>query len=128
MIPLPSGFFEIFPFPLEISLFLIEVLFTRMSNFVSLMYFMLNSTTDITVKPLCRSLMCSSHEQILWVSCISGFLLNSTTDKQILYLIKSHRIIVKKPLAHTQMKCKIRLENYTCNSTFLSLHQEESNT
>ena len=46
--PLPSGIFKVFAHPLEILLSLIEVnkevvFFTTMPNFVSLMYFLLNS-------------------------------------------------------------------------------------
>ena len=49
--PLPSEISKIFTHPLEILLSLVEVdkeavLFTRMSNFVSFMYFLLNCITD----------------------------------------------------------------------------------
>ena len=49
--PLPSGISKIFAHPREMLLSLIEVnkevvLFTRMPNFVSFMYFLLNCITD----------------------------------------------------------------------------------
>ena len=66
--PFPSGISKIFAHPLEILLSLIEVnkevvLFTRMPNFVSFMYFLLKCIS------LCELLMRSSHRQILCVSC-----------------------------------------------------------
>ena len=44
------------------------VLFTRMPNFMSFVYFLLNSITDITGNSLFEFLMHSSQKQILWVS------------------------------------------------------------
>ena len=49
--PLPSGISKIFAHPLEILLSLLEVnkevvLFARLPNFVSFMYFLLNCITD----------------------------------------------------------------------------------
>ena len=70
--PFPSGISKIFAHPLELLLSLIEVnkqvvLFTRMPNFVSFMYFLLNSITDKRIpyaNSLCAlvtNLFCEFH-------------------------------------------------------------------
>ena len=69
--PLPSKISKIFTHPLEILLSLIEVdkevvLFTRMSNFVSFMYFLLNYITDKRI-PYANSL----YPQVGQIVCIS---------------------------------------------------------
>ena len=70
--PFPSGISKIFTHPLELLLSLIEVnkqvvLFSRMPNFVSFMYFLLNSITDKRIpyaNSLCAlvtNLFCEFH-------------------------------------------------------------------
>ena len=70
--PFPSGISKIFAHPLELLLSLIEVnkqvvLFTRKPNFVSFMYFLLNSITDKRIpyaNSLCAlvtNLFCEFH-------------------------------------------------------------------
>ena len=103
--PLPSGISNIFAHPLEILLSLIQmnkevVLFTRMPNFVSFMYFLLNCITDKRI-PHANSL-CPQVGQILCISCNFCWI-----PQFCKWNARSHR-------KH--------------NCTFLALHQEESNT
>ena len=106
----PSGISKIFLHPLEILLSLIEgnwvVLFSRMPNFLSFVYFLLNSIyTHIKVHSLCKFLMPPSHKQTLWDSCIFRLL----TDKQILYVLKSPRNCWKSSWPHAnEMQDKVR--------------------
>ena len=97
--------FKIFTHPLEILLSLIEVdkevvLFTRMSNFVSFMYFLLNYITDKRI-PYANSL-CTQVGQIVCISC------NFCWIPQF-----------------CKWNARSRRKH---NCTFLALRQEESNT
>ena len=118
--PPPSGISKIFTHPLEILLSLIAVnkevvLFTRMPNFVSFMYFLLNCITD---RQILMPTPYALKSQTNFVSFMY-FLLNSTTDKQTLFALKSRRNNVEKVLGHTQMKCKVAWE---INITVLFSH------
>ena len=122
MAPLPSGFFQnrppkFTPAPLRnfqnfctppgnnfLLLSLIEVnkevvLFTRMPNFVSFMYILLNCITDRQI-PYAKLLMRSGHKQILWVSCIFCWILQQISE---FLLRSSHEEIVEKVLGHTKI-------------------------
>ena len=104
---LPSGISNIFAHPLETLLSLIQmnkevVLFTRMPNFVSFMYFLLNCITDKWIPLIWELLLPSSHRQILCVSCNFCWILQF---------------------------CKWNARSRTKrNCTFLALRREESNT
>ena len=103
--PLPSEISKIFTHPLEILLSLIEVdkevvLFTRMPNFVSFMYFLLNYITDKRI-PYANSL-CPQVGQIVCISC------NFCWIPQF-----------------CKWNARSRRKH---NCTFLALRQEESNT
>ena len=119
--PLPSGFSKISPqiyppplrnfhnfcTPLEKLLSLIEVnkevvLFTRMPNFVSFMYFLLNCITDKWIPLIWELLLPSSHRQILCVSC------------NFCWILQFCKWNARSPSEH--------------NCTFHALRQEESNT
>ena len=104
--PLPSRISNIFAHPLEILLSLIQmnkevVLFTRMPNFVSFMYFLLNCITDKWI-PLIWELLPSSHRQILCISC------------NFCWILQFCKWNARSPSEH--------------NCTFHALRQEESNT
>ena len=103
--PLPSGISKIFAHPLEIFLSLIEVnkevaLFTRMPNFVSFMYFLLNCITDKRI-PYANSLCAQVTDKFCEFHLISVEFYNSAWN------------------ARSRSKH---------NCTFLALRQEESNT
>ena len=102
--PPPLRNFQNFCTPLEILLSLIEVnkevvLFTRMPNFVSFMYILLNCITDRQI-PYAKLLMRSGHKQILWVSCIFCWILQQISE---FLLRSSHEEIVEKVLGHTKI-------------------------
>lgn len=81
-----------------------------MPKFVSFMYFLLNSTTHIKANSLCTQVMnifCKYH-------IFSDFLLNSTIDKEILYVLKSWR---KSSLSHTN-----EMQDWGRNITALFSH------
>ena len=105
--PLPSGISNIFAHPLETLLSLIQmnkevVLFTRMPNFVSFMYFLLNCITDKWIPLIWELLLPSSHRQILCVSC------------NFCWILQFCKWNARSPSEH--------------NCTFHALRQEESNT
>ena len=84
--PFPSGISKIFALPLEILLSLIEVnnevvLFSRMPNFVSFMYFLLNC---ITVKriPYANSLCAQVTDKFCAFRVISVEFYNSANEIQ----------------------------------------------
>ena len=92
-----------------------------MPNFVSFIYFLLNSITD-KANCSCEFLMRSSYEQILSFSCIFCFSVEFY-NRSANSLSTRHEEIVDKVLGHRQMKCKITWE---IQPYFLSLRQEES--
>ena len=98
MYPVPSGISKTFTHPLELSLIELNkwvALFTRV-------YFLLNS---ITYKQIpYENSMCSSHKQILWVSCIFCWILQQIS-KFLMCSQSSCEEIVEQVLSHTQMKC-----------------------
>ena len=101
---LPSGISKIFAHPLEILLSLIEVnkevvLFTRMPNFVSFMYFLLNCITDKRI-PYANSLCAQVTDKFCAFHVISVEFYNSANE----------------------------MSRRKHNCTFLALRQEESNT
>ena len=82
--PLPSGISKIFALPLEILLSLIEVnkevvLFTRMPNFVSFMYFLLNCITDKRI-PYANSLCAQVTDKFCAFHVISVEFYNSANE------------------------------------------------
>ena len=84
--PLPSGISKIFAHPLEIFLSLIEVnkeevLFTRMPNFVSFMYFLLNCITDKQI-PYANSLFAQVTDKFCAFHVISVEFYNSANEMQ----------------------------------------------
>ena len=84
--PLPSGISKIFAHPLEILLSLIEVnkevvLFTRMPNFVSFMYFLLNCITDKRI-PYANSLCAQVTDKFCAFHVISVEFYNSANEMQ----------------------------------------------
>ena len=84
--PLPSGISKIFAHPLEIFLSLIEVnkevvLFTRMPNFVSFMYFLLNCITDKRI-PYANSLCAQVTDKFCAFHVISVEFYNSANEMQ----------------------------------------------
>ena len=104
---LSSRISKIFAHPLEILLSLIEVdkevvLSTRMPNFVSFMYFLLNCITDKRIPLIWELLMRSSHRQIWCVSC------------SFCWILQFWKWNARSRSIH--------------NCTFLPLRQEESNT
>ena len=110
-LPLPSGISKIFAHPLEILLSLIitkvskeVVLFPRMPNFVSFIYYLFSvKLYDRYVNSLCKLLMRSSQRQILFISC--NFFWTLQFCKWNAWSRRKHNCI-----------------------TFLALRQEESNT
>ena len=94
------------------------VLFARMPNFVSFMYFLLNCITD-------RQIPYASSSQTNFVSFMY-FLLISTTDKWIPFELKSRRNCWKSSWPHKNLKQGRKGNIKFC--TFHSLHQEESKT
>ena len=81
---LPSGISKIFAHPLEILLSLIEVnkevvLFSRMPNFVSFMYFLLNCMTDKWI-PHANSLCTQVTEKFCAFHVISVEFCNSSNE------------------------------------------------
>ena len=103
--PLPSGISKIFAHPLEILLSLIEVnkevvLFARLPNFVSFMYFLLNCITD---RQILMPTPYALKSQTNFVSFMY-FLLNSTTDKRIPFALKSRRNCWKSSWPHENLK------------------------
>ena len=117
--PLPSGFFQNRPpkfnppplrnfqnfcTPLEILLSLIEVnkevvLFARIPNFVSFMYFLLNCIRDRQI-PYANSLCAQVTNKILWVSRIFCWILQQISE---FLLHSSHEEIGEKVLGHTKI-------------------------
>ena len=84
--PLPSGISNIFAHPLEILLSLIQmnkevVLFTRMPNFVSFMYFLLNCITDKRI-PYANSLCAQVTDKFCAFHVISVEFYNSANEMQ----------------------------------------------
>ena len=84
--PFPSGISKIFAHPLEILLSLIEVnkevvLFTRMPNFVSFMYFLLNCITDKRI-PYANSLCAQVTDKFCAFHVISIEFYNSANELQ----------------------------------------------
>ena len=84
--PFPSGISKIFAHPLEILLSLIEVnkeevLFTRMPNFVSFMYFLLNCITDKRI-PYANSLCAQVTDKFCAFRVISVEFYNSANEIQ----------------------------------------------
>ena len=84
--PLPSGISQIFVHPLEILLSLIEVnkevvLFPRMPNFVSFMYFLLNCITDKRI-PYANSLCAQVKDKFCAFHVISVEFYNSANEMQ----------------------------------------------
>ena len=84
--PFPSGISKIFAHPLEILLSLIEVnkevvLFTRMPNFVSFMYFLLNCITDKRI-PYANSLCAQVTDKFCAFHVISVEFYNSANEMQ----------------------------------------------
>ena len=84
--PPPSGISKIFAHPLEILLSLIEVnkevvLFTRMPNFVSFMYFLLNCITDKRI-PYANSLCAQVTDKFCAFHVISVEFYNSANEVQ----------------------------------------------
>ena len=84
--PLPSRIFKLFVHPLEILLSLIEVgkevvLFTRMPNFVSFIYFPLNCITDKRI-PYANSLCAQVMAQFCAFYVISVEFYNSANEMQ----------------------------------------------
>ena len=84
--PLPSGISKIFAHPLEILLSLIEVnkevvLFPRMPNFVSFMYFLLNCITDKRI-PYANSLCAQVTDKFCAFHVISIEFYNSANEMQ----------------------------------------------
>ena len=84
--PFPSGISKIFAHPLEILLSLIEVnkeevLFTRMPNFVSFMYFLLNCITDKRI-PYANSLCAQVTDKFCAFHVISVEFYNSANELQ----------------------------------------------
>ena len=83
---LPLGISKIFAHPLEILLSLIEVnkevvLFTRMPNFVSFMYFLLNCITDKRI-PYANSLCAQVTDKFCAFHVISVEFYNSANEMQ----------------------------------------------
>ena len=84
--PLPSGISKIFAHPLETFLSLIEVnkeevLFTRMPNFVSFMYFLLNCVTDKQI-PYANSLFAQVTDKFCAFHVISVEFYYSANEMQ----------------------------------------------
>ena len=84
--PLPSGISKIFAHPLEILLSLIEVnkevvLFPRMPNFVSFVYFLLNCITDKRI-PYANSLCAQVTDKFCAFHVISIEFYNSANEMQ----------------------------------------------
>ena len=84
--PLPSWISNIFAHPLEILLSLIQmnkevVLFTRMPNFVSFMYFLLNCITDKRI-PYANSLCAQVTDKFCAFHVISVEFYNSANEMQ----------------------------------------------
>ena len=84
--PLPSRISNIFAHPLEILLSLIQmnkevVLFTRMPNFVSFMYFLLNCITDKRI-PYANSLCAQVTDKFCAFHVISVEFYNSANEMQ----------------------------------------------
>ena len=84
--PPPLRNFQIFALPLEILLSLIEVnkevvLFTRMPNFVSFMYFLLNCITDKRI-PYANSLCAQVTDKFCAFHVISVEFYNSANEMQ----------------------------------------------
>ena len=84
--PLPSGISQIFVHPLEILLSLIEVnkevvLFPRMPNFVSFVYFLLNCITDKRI-PYANSLCAQVTDKFCAFHVISIEFYNSANELQ----------------------------------------------
>ena len=84
--PIPSGISKIFAHPLEILLSLIEVnkevvLITRMPNFVSFMYFLLNCITDKRI-PYANSLCAQVTDKFCAFHVISVEFYNSANEMQ----------------------------------------------
>ena len=93
-----------------------------MPNFVRFMYFLLNSVRDITVNFLWKFLV--FKWQTNFVSFMNfHFLLSTTTDKWICYVLKSKKLL-KKFSATWKWNARSGRKS---NCTFLSLGQEESN-
>ena len=85
--PLPSGISKIFAHPLQILLSLIEVnkevvLFTRMPNFVSFMYFLLNCITDKRIPLYVNSLCAQVTDKFCVFYVISVEFYNSANEMQ----------------------------------------------
>ena len=84
--PLPSGISKIFAHPLEILLSLIEVnkevvMFPRMPNFVSLVYFLLNCITHKRI-PYANSLCVQVTDKFCTFHVISIEFYNSANEMQ----------------------------------------------
>ena len=84
--PFPSGISKIFAHPLEILLSLIKVnkevvLFPRMSNFVSFVYFLLNCITDKRI-PYANSLCAQVTDKFCAFHVISVEFYNSANEMQ----------------------------------------------
>ena len=104
--PFPSGISKIFAHPLEILLSLIEVnkevvLFTRMPNFVSFMYFLLNCITDKRI-PYANSLCAQVTDKFCAFHIISVDFYSSAIEMQgrvgNITVLFSHRVKKKTTL------------------------------
>ena len=105
--PSPPEFPKFSHIPLEILLSLTEVnkevvLFTRMPNFVSFMYFLLNCITDKQI-PYANSLCAQVTDKFCEFHVFSVEFYNRCE----FLLRSSHEEIVEKVLGHMQMKCKV---------------------
>ena len=76
-----------------------------MCNFVTLVYFLLNSITDIKSNSLCAQVTNKFCEYFPTF----GWILQQITE---FFMHSSHKEIVEKVLGHTKMKCKIGSKIY----------------